>query len=75
MGPFNSNDMNANQPKLIVGSVWQLRHSKGFRVKVIKLEGNMVHIEHLQRQHNRHSQNDRKKVVSRYGFLQVYLAA
>lgn len=72
MGPFNSKDMSQNKTSLEVGSVWRLRHSKGFHVKITKLEGNMVHIEHLQRQHNRRSQNERKKVVGRYGFLQCY---
>lgn len=72
MGPFNSNDMKQNADRIQPGSRWRLRHSKGFFVEIVAVTGNLVHIRHLQRQHNRHTGQKRATAINRYGFLQVY---
>lgn len=67
MGPFNSRDMLQNKDKLVAGSEWFLRHNKRFRIRIVSIEGNMVHIKHLVTRRGKQSE-----VVGRYGFMQVY---
>lgn len=74
MKSLNSFDMRDNTPKLAPGTVWQLRHHKSYRVRVMAIEGNLVRIKHLTEWRCRKDRM-RPTVLNRYGFLQVYRPA